>query len=89
MSFRVFLHQGAARSLSKLQESMRDRIKKAMRQLEDSPEVRGEQIRPTDFWRIRVGDYRVIYEIDYQSRRVIVLYIGHRKNVYDSFSRFL
>ena len=39
--------------------------------------------------RLRVGDYRAIYEIDEASKRVIVVYVGHRKNVYDEFSRLL
>jgi len=34
-----------------------------------------------------MGDYRVIYEIDKSSGKIIVLFIGHRKNVYDEFSR--
>jgi len=56
--------------------------------LERSPES-GEQLKPSKFWKIRVGDYRVIYEIDTSTNRVIVLFVGHRKNVYDEFSRLL
>ena len=41
------------------------------------------------FLRIRVGDYRAIYEIDRKDKRVIVLHIGHRSRVYDDFSRLL
>jgi len=48
---------------------------------------KGDQMKPSQFRRLRVGDYRVIYEIDMQSKRVIVLDIGHRKNVYDDFTR--
>jgi mRNA interferase RelE/StbE len=33
-------------------------------------------------WRLRVGDYRVVYEIDDKARRVIVLIVRHRKEVY-------
>jgi mRNA-degrading endonuclease RelE of RelBE toxin-antitoxin system len=39
------------------------------------------------FWRIRIGDYRAIYEIVENREMVIVLYIGHRNRVYDDFSR--
>jgi len=56
--------------------------------LERSPES-GEQLKPSKFWKIRVGDYRVIYEIDTSTNRVIVLFVGHRENVYDEFSRLL
>lgn len=57
-----------------------------MKELERTPE-KGDQMKPSQFRRLRVGDYRVIYEIDMQSKRVIVLHIGHRKNVYDDFTR--
>ena len=33
-------------------------------------------------WRIRVGDYRIIYDIDDEKQRIIVLQIGHRRDVY-------
>jgi mRNA interferase RelE/StbE len=34
------------------------------------------------FWRIRIGDYRVIYRIDDESKEVVVARIRHRKDVY-------
>ncbi len=58
----------------------------SVKELERTPE-KGDQMKPSQFRRLRVGDYRVIYEIDMQSKRVIVLHIGHRKNVYDDFTR--
>ena len=86
MSFTVLLDPKAARSLRKMQASIRSRLVESMKVLAESPE-KGDQLRPSRFWRLRVGDYRVIYEIDRQSNRVIILYVGHRKNVYDEFSR--
>ncbi len=44
-------------------------------------------MKPSQFWRLRVGDYKVVYEIDRKAGRVVVLYVGHRKNVYDDFTR--
>ena len=86
MSFAVLLHPRAARSLKKLHSSIRSRILESVKELERTPE-KGDQMKPSQFRRLRVGDYRVIYEIDMQSKRVIVLYMGHRKNVYDDFTR--
>jgi len=60
----------------------------SLKSLEESPEA-GEQLKPSRFWKVRVGDHRVIYEIDRPSNRVIVLFIGHRKNVYDDFSKLV
>jgi mRNA interferase RelE/StbE len=89
LSFRVFLHPKAARFLKKANPSLRRRIREDLMELTDSPEETGERLRHSPFWRIRVGDYRAIYEIDREHNRVIVLFIGHRRDVYDEFSRLL
>ena len=36
---------------------------------------------------LRIGDYRVIYEINRDKKLVVILFIGHRKKVYDDFSK--
>lgn len=87
MSFKVFLHPKSARFLSKLDKDSRARIRSKVKELEDHPERRGKRLRYSDFWTLRIGDYRAIYEIDEGENRVIVLFIGHRENVYDDFSK--
>jgi mRNA interferase RelE/StbE len=74
--------------MRKLQGSIRKRIHEALKELENSPE-KGDQLKPSQFWRLRVGDYRAIYEIDRAHEKIVILYVGHRKNVYDDFSRLL
>ena len=87
MGFAVLLHPRAARDLEKIEKVSRQRIKEQLRMLKDRPEHVGKQLRFSGFWSLRVGDYRVIYEIDGKKRQVIVLFIGHRKKVYDDFSK--
>lgn len=54
-----------------------------MRGLANQPRPAGRhKLRGRDGWRIRVGNYRVIYEIDDQQSMVTVLHIGHRRDVY-------
>ena len=89
MSYRVLLHPKAARFLEKANASVRDQVKQGLRDLENSPERRGERLKHSQFWRIRVGDYRAIYEIDEEKKTVIILFIGHRRDVYDEFSKLL
>ena len=89
MSFGVFLHPKAARFLKKAEPSLRRRIREDLVRLADSPEEKGERLMHSPFWRLRVGDYRVIYEIDGEQKKFIVLFIGHRRDVYDDFSRML
>jgi mRNA interferase RelE/StbE len=89
LSFGVFLHPKAARFLKRAEPSVRRRIREDLTGLVESPEEKGERLMHSPFWRIRIGDYRVIYEIDREHSRVIVLFIGHRRDVYDEFSRLL
>ncbi len=87
MAFTVLLHPKAAKALSKLEEAAKRRITERLQELSSQPDKAGKQLRYSDFWSIRIGDYRAIYEIDRAGRKVIVLFIGHRRKVYDDFSK--
>jgi len=89
LSYGVFLHPKAAEYLKRLDSSLRSRIRGRLRELEGSPRDRGQRLKYSSFYRLRVGDYRVIYEVDEERKRVIVLFIGHRRKVYDDFSKVL
>jgi mRNA interferase RelE/StbE len=89
LTYQVFLHPKAAKFLSRLSEPLRARIKYGLRELGDSPKSKGKRLTPSLFWRIRIRDYRGIYEIDEKKKMVIILYIGHRNRAYDDFSRLL
>ena len=86
MVYKVFLHPKANSFLEDVDKELQDRIRKKLRNLSHRPE-KGEKLKYSDFWRLRIGDYRAIYEIDHSNNQVIVLYIGHRREVYDNFSR--
>ena len=86
MSYSVFLHPNAKIFLDKLDQEIRKRIRKKLEELQQYPE-RGNHLRYSVFWSLRVGDYRIIYKIDKKEQKVIILFIGHRKDVYDDFSK--
>ncbi len=79
MSFTVVLHPKAARSLKKLQTSIRTRILESMKELAQSP-GKGDHLKPSQFWRLRVGDYRVIYA--FVGEGILVLRVRHRGKAY-------
>lgn len=87
MAFSVFLHPKAAKALKRIEESIRLRIVERLRELRDRPERVGKRLKYSDFWSLRVGDYRLIYEIGREENRVVVLFVGHREKVYDDFSK--
>jgi len=87
--FKVLLHPNAAKALKKLDEVKKVRIKKALGELALDPWKTGKPLHPSDFWSIRSGHYRAIYEINSNQNQVTVLFVGHRKRVYDDFSKLL
>ncbi|MHA2203028.1 MAG: type II toxin-antitoxin system RelE family toxin [Candidatus Hodarchaeales archaeon] len=88
MTYQILLHPKADGTLKKLEKKTQITVKKKIRELTDSPE-KGERLLGTTFWKLRAGNYRIIYEIETKPDRVLILYIGHRKHVYDEFQRLL
>jgi mRNA interferase RelE/StbE len=87
VTYSVFLHPKAAKELQDLDEPLRSRVKESLMELRTSPTQVGKQLKGSKYWSLRVGDYRVIYQISGENSRVVVLFIGHRSDVYDDFSR--
>jgi len=89
LSYKVLLHPKAAKTLQKLDEETKTRIKRGLGELKSSPYEAGELLHPSEFWKIKIGDYRAIYQIDDGKKEVWVLFVGHRKNVYDNLSKVI
>ncbi len=88
MSYEVLLHPKANDFLENAEDDLENRIRKKLKALSSRPE-KGKRLKHSDFWRLRIGDYRAIYEIDQSEEKVVILFIGHRKEVYDDFSRLI
>ena len=88
MGFRVLLHPKAHAFLQSVDADLRGRIRERLLTLGTNPK-RGTRLKHSEFWRLRIGDYRAIYEIDHDTERVLILFMGHRREVYDDFSRLL
>jgi mRNA interferase RelE/StbE len=81
--YRVNLRHRVQQSLEKLQTKERQKIIEALLSLEQDPRLKGvEKIRGTELWRIRKGDYRIIYHIADEDKVITVVRIGHRRDVY-------
>jgi len=87
VAFTVFLHPKVTKTLQKIEEPIRSRMIEKIRELRENPERIGKRLKYSDFWSLRIGDYRAIYEINTTKNQVIILFIGHRKKVYDDFSK--
>ncbi|NJE55606.1 type II toxin-antitoxin system RelE/ParE family toxin [Thermococcus sp. 21S9] len=84
MSYEVVLSRNALKYIKKLPPTDRERIKGALLKLSQNPWfTQYKKLRGYPFYRIRVGDYRIIYSVDEDSKTVYVVRIGRRENVYD------
>lgn len=84
MPYRVEFTAKADKQLDKLDGQVRARIVAAAERLADNPRPSGcKQLVGRPGYRIRVGDWRVIYEIRDAVLVVLVLEVGNRREVYD------
>jgi mRNA interferase RelE/StbE len=80
----VLILPSAQKQLSKLPNAIAIRIEDKLLELEGDPRPPGcKKIRGRDAWRIRIGDYRAIYEINDCRLIVTVITIGHRRDIYE------
>ncbi|HEY5296856.1 MAG TPA: type II toxin-antitoxin system RelE/ParE family toxin [Verrucomicrobiae bacterium] len=82
--YRVFLERAAEKDLARLSSEVHDRIVIAIRGLASDPRPPGcrKLAGSKHDWRIRVGDYRAVYEIADEIRIVRVNRVRHRREVY-------
>jgi len=83
-AYAVTLSAAAARQLAKLDAPARLRVGVAIDLLADNPRPPGATrlVGGGGAWRVRTGDYRIIYEITDRTLRVWGIAIGHRREVY-------
>lgn len=82
--YRIELRPAAIRALRKLDPQVRPRVQGAIALLGDDPRppaARALQGRPG--LRVRVGDHRIIYTVTDEVLLVVVMTLGHRRDVYD------
>jgi mRNA interferase RelE/StbE len=83
-SFKVQLKPAVQKDLRKIPQKTLSRILQAIEGLGQEP-FPSQAVKLTDadrFYRLRVGDYRVIYEVEPDVRTIIVHYVRHRSEVY-------
>ncbi len=83
MSYRLRILPRAERQLAALDKTPYENIKSKIADLGANPRPPGcRKLRERAGWRVRAGDYRILYEIDDAASVVTVLEVGHRREVY-------
>lgn len=82
--YEVLLERTAERDLRRLDVQQFQRIIREIRALAENPRPPGcHKIAGSERdWRIRIGDYRVIYEVDDKARTIKVMRVRHRREAY-------
>ena len=84
MSYKVTLKKKAIKSLTKINEPYYSFIKDAIYNLGENPRPKGyKKLKGRDAFRIRIANYRAIYEINDEILLVDIVDVGHRKNIYE------
>ncbi len=82
--YKIQILKSADKTLKNVVQKDRIKIVEHINQLADSPRPLGcKKLKGTEFYRIRIGDYRVIYKIEEDDiLLILVIRIGHRKDIY-------
>ena len=81
--YTVFIERYAQKQIAKLDKKILPIVKDAIAGLAFNPRPHGyKKLKGEEAYRIRIGDYRIIYEIEDEKIIVIVVSVGHRKDIY-------
>lgn len=83
MSYEIIFSRGALKQFEKLSPNIQERIQNQINELAIEPRPRGvKKLEDDDLYRIRVGNYRVIYRIQDDVLLINIIKVKHRREVY-------
>jgi len=82
VAYEVLASRAAARDIKRLPPETKPRIRVAISALGEDPRGRAEKLAAEDAYRVRVGDYRIVFRVDDSAREVLVARVKHRRDVY-------
>ncbi len=83
MKFTIKIKRNAQKALAKIPSNDQKNIIEAIYELAEKPLPSNcKKLKGKEAWRIRIGNYRVIYEIENNQLLIFVIEIGHRKEIY-------
>ena len=80
--YTIIISDRALKQLSKLEKSIQERILNALERIRVRPESFVTKLVGEQGYKFRVGDYRVILDIEKSRLNILILKVGHRKSIY-------
>jgi mRNA interferase RelE/StbE len=80
--YSVIYDDEALQNLEELEKKIRKRIFEKIHSTKENPFHYFERLTGRDEYKLRIGNYRVIASIDESTKRISILFVDHRKNVY-------
>ncbi|NJD54661.1 MAG: type II toxin-antitoxin system RelE/ParE family toxin [Candidatus Methanoperedens sp.] len=81
MTYEIIFSDKAFRQLKKLEKSIQERIIAVLERIRVRPETYVTKLVEDSGYKLRVGDYRVIMDIKNSKLKILILKVGHRKNI--------
>jgi mRNA interferase RelE/StbE len=83
--YEIRFNTSAAKEFRKLTPDIQQRVRTAINGLRSTPRPEGVKklVGGTDLYRIRVGDYRVVYRVDDRAQSIQITRVRHRRDVYE------
>jgi mRNA interferase RelE/StbE len=83
LSYAIEILRSARKQLERIAAEHQERVLTALEALAQAPRPDGcSKLTGREAWRIRIGDYRVVYEIDDEAKTVVIVVIAHRRDAY-------
>ncbi len=82
MKYIINIKKSAQKELAKIEETHQNKIIEKIYGLADNPYKNSIKLTAREAYRIRIGNYRVIYEIEDKKLIILVIKIGHRRDIY-------
>jgi mRNA interferase RelE/StbE len=83
VAYRVEIAESASKSITKLHSQVALRVRNAILSLAQNPRPHGvKKLQGENAYRLRVGDYRIVYTINDRHVLVIIIRVGHRRDIY-------
>jgi mRNA interferase RelE/StbE len=80
--YEIIFSEKAENQLKKLEKNIQERILATLERIRIRPEVFVSKLVDDPGYKLRIGDYRVILDLDKSKLIILVIKVGHRKNIY-------